>query len=112
VTEVSRTRNDLGAMVLTALAVVVLAAADRGWAMPLIGTSHRWAAGAVLLLGWNHSSGGLVPPRNPYFPAPATGDPPMRGACAAGAIASVDVSAVIGKESSWQRWKGPWGAPS
>ena len=36
---------------LTGLAVVVLAAADGGWSVPLVGGSTRWAAGAVLLLG-------------------------------------------------------------
>lgn len=47
----TRAHKDIGAMLLTALAVVVLAATDRGWDVPLVGASHRWAAGAVLLLG-------------------------------------------------------------
>ena len=47
----TRVSKDLGAMVLTALALAVLAATDRGWGVPLVGASHRWAAVAVLLLG-------------------------------------------------------------
>ncbi len=47
----TRAHKDIGAMLLTALAVLVLAATDRGWNVPLVGASHRWAAGAVLLLG-------------------------------------------------------------
>jgi hypothetical protein len=47
----TRVHRDIGAMLLTALAVVVLAATDRGWGVPLVGGSHRWAAGVVLLLG-------------------------------------------------------------
>ena len=47
----TRVSKDAGALVVTALAVGVLAATDRGWSVPLVGTSHRWAAVAVLLLG-------------------------------------------------------------
>ncbi len=46
-----RVWKDVGALALTALAVGVLAATDRGWSVPLVGASHRWAAVAVLLLG-------------------------------------------------------------
>ena len=44
-------RKDLGATVLTALAVLVFAATRQGWNVWLVGGSHRWAAGAVLVLG-------------------------------------------------------------
>jgi hypothetical protein len=47
----TRARKDIGALVLTALGVGVLAATARGWDVPLVGSSHRFAAVAVLLLG-------------------------------------------------------------
>jgi hypothetical protein len=37
--------------VLTALAVLAFAATHQGWNVWLIGGSHRWAAGAIVLLG-------------------------------------------------------------
>ncbi|HEY1366454.1 MAG TPA: hypothetical protein VGF23_05050 [Gaiellaceae bacterium] len=45
------TRKDLFATVLTVLVVLVFATAHEGWGVPLLGDSHRWAAGAILLLG-------------------------------------------------------------
>ena len=45
------TRKDLAATVLTALAVLAFAATHEGWNVWLIGGSHRWAAGAITLLG-------------------------------------------------------------
>jgi hypothetical protein len=45
------TRKDLGATVLTALAVLTFAATHQGWNVWLVGGSHRWAAGAILVLG-------------------------------------------------------------
>ena len=45
------TRKDLTATVLAALAVLAFAATHQGWNVWLIGGSHRWAAGAILLLG-------------------------------------------------------------
>ena len=45
------TRKDAAATALTALAVLVFLATHEGWGVPLVGDSHRWAAGAVLLLG-------------------------------------------------------------
>ena len=45
------TRKDVAATVATALAVLVFAAAHQGWNVWLIGGSHRWAAGAIVLLG-------------------------------------------------------------
>jgi hypothetical protein len=47
----SLTRKDVAATVLTALAVLVYIAAHESWNVWLIGSSHRWAAGAMLLLG-------------------------------------------------------------
>jgi hypothetical protein len=43
--------KDAVATVLTALSVLVFFASDRGWDVALVGDSHRWAAGAILLLG-------------------------------------------------------------
>ena len=45
------TRKDLAATVLTALAVLAFAATHQGWNVWLIGGSHRWAAGTIVLLG-------------------------------------------------------------
>ena len=45
------TRKDAAATVLTALAVLVFAAVRQSWNVWLIGSSNRWAAGVVLLLG-------------------------------------------------------------
>jgi hypothetical protein len=45
------TRKDAGAAALTALAVLAFLATHEGWGVPLVGDSHRWAAGAILLLG-------------------------------------------------------------
>ena len=45
------TWKDAAATVMTTLAVLVFAAAHQSWNVWLIGSSNRWAAGAVLLLG-------------------------------------------------------------
>jgi hypothetical protein len=45
------TRKDAEATVLTALAVLVYAAAHQSWNVWLIGSSNRWAAGAITALG-------------------------------------------------------------
>jgi hypothetical protein len=45
------TRKDLAATVLTALSVLVFAATHEGWNVWLVGDSHRWAAGAIVLIG-------------------------------------------------------------
>ena len=45
------TRKDLAATALTALMVACLVATYQGSSIALIGSSHRWAAGAILLLG-------------------------------------------------------------
>lgn len=47
----TRSLKDVAATVLTALAVLAYFATDKGWDVPLIGHSHRWAAGAIFLLG-------------------------------------------------------------
>jgi hypothetical protein len=44
-------RKDIIATVLTALAVAVYAATHQGWNVWLVGGSHRWATGAIALLG-------------------------------------------------------------
>jgi hypothetical protein len=44
-------RKDVAAAVLTSLVVLVFAATYQGWSVPLVGDSHRWAAGVILLLG-------------------------------------------------------------
>jgi hypothetical protein len=44
-------RKDLAATALTVLAVLVFLATHEGWGVWLIGDSHRWAAGAITLLG-------------------------------------------------------------
>ena len=43
--------RDAFATLLTALAVIVFAATHEGWNVWLVGGSHRWAAGALALLG-------------------------------------------------------------
>ncbi len=44
-------RKDVGATALTALVVATFFAAHEGWDVWLVGDSHRWAAGVILLLG-------------------------------------------------------------
>lgn len=45
------TRKDAAATVLTALAVLAFVATHESWNVWLIGSSYRWAAGAITLLG-------------------------------------------------------------
>ncbi len=45
------TGKDLAATALTGLAVLAFATAHGSWNVWLIGSSNRWAAGAILLLG-------------------------------------------------------------
>ncbi len=45
------TRKDAVAAVLTALAVLAFVATHQSWNVWLIGSSHRWAAGAIMVLG-------------------------------------------------------------
>jgi hypothetical protein len=44
-------RKDLVATLLTAFAVFVFLATHEGWNVWLVGSSHRWAAGAITLVG-------------------------------------------------------------
>jgi hypothetical protein len=44
-------RKDLAATALTALAIATFFAAHEGWNVWLVGDSHRWAAGAIFVLG-------------------------------------------------------------
>ena len=44
-------RRDVGATALTALAVITFVATHEGWNVWLVGDSHRWAAGVILILG-------------------------------------------------------------
>ncbi len=45
------THKDIEATALTTLVALAYAATREGWGVPLIGDSHRWAAGAIMLLG-------------------------------------------------------------
>jgi len=45
------TRRDAVATGLTGLAVLAFLATHQSWNVPLIGSSHRWAAAVVLALG-------------------------------------------------------------
>jgi hypothetical protein len=45
------TRKDVAATLLTALVVLVFVATHEGWNVWLVGDSHRWAAGAILVIG-------------------------------------------------------------
>jgi hypothetical protein len=48
---VTLTRKDLLATILTAFAVFVFFATHEGWNVWLVGSSHRWAAGVITLVG-------------------------------------------------------------
>lgn len=43
--------KDAAATIVTAFAVLTFAATHESWNVWLVGSSHRWAAGAILLLG-------------------------------------------------------------
>jgi hypothetical protein len=45
------TRKDAAATGLTALVVLTFVATHESWNVPLVGSSHRWAAAAIVLLG-------------------------------------------------------------
>jgi len=45
------TRKDAAATLLTALAVLIFFATHEAWNVALVGDSHRWAAGTIVLLG-------------------------------------------------------------
>ena len=44
-------RRDVASTALTALAVVTFFATHEGWNVWLVGDSHRWAAGVILVVG-------------------------------------------------------------
>jgi hypothetical protein len=44
-------RKDAAATALTILVVLVFLSTHEGWGVWLVGDSHRWAAGAIVLLG-------------------------------------------------------------
>jgi hypothetical protein len=46
------TWKDAAATALTAAVVIAFAATHKGWGVPLVGGSHRWAAGAIFLIGF------------------------------------------------------------
>jgi hypothetical protein len=48
---VTLNHKDIAATGLTVLVLILFASTHEGWGVPLVGSSHRWAAGAILLLG-------------------------------------------------------------
>lgn len=60
VSELELTRRDAAATLFTVLAVLVFAAAHRGWGVPLVGDSNRWAAAAIGLLGLGACTQGSI----------------------------------------------------
>jgi hypothetical protein len=52
------TRKDAVATSLTGLAVLAFLATHESWDVPLIGSSHRWAAAFILVLGIGACSAG------------------------------------------------------
>jgi hypothetical protein len=51
VKQMALSRKDIVATGLTILVVFTFIATHEAWGVPLIGTSHRWAAAAIALLG-------------------------------------------------------------
>jgi hypothetical protein len=45
------TRKDAAGTALTILVVLTFIATHESWGVPLVGDSHRWAAGVIMLLG-------------------------------------------------------------
>lgn len=56
------TRKDVAATGLTALGVLTFVASHQAWDVPLVGSSHRWAAAVILVLGLSACALGTVPP--------------------------------------------------
>src|SRR5437763_217104 len=54
-------RKDVAATALTALVVLVFFTTHEGWSVWLIGGSHRWAAGAIVLAVLALVTGSLTP---------------------------------------------------
>ena len=65
-------RKDAAATALTALAVLVYIASHQGWNVWLVGGSHRWAAGGIMLLGIATCSLGRASDEMVKRPGPAT----------------------------------------
>ena len=65
-------RKDAAATVLTALAVLVYIASHQGWNVWLVGGSHRWAAGGIMLLGIATCSLGRAGEEMAKRPGPTT----------------------------------------
>ena len=61
------TRKDLAATGLTTQVVLTYLATHRGWAVPLVGDSHRWAAAVILALGIATCSVGARRVDSPLF---------------------------------------------
>src|SRR5919201_3037087 len=91
------TRKDGAATALTALAVLVFVATHEGWSVPLVGDSHRWAAGAIFLLG--SLTCGLGSPRKDGADEAAHG--PRR--CGARARGARSRDRLVGPASSSRR---------
>lgn len=65
-------RKDAAATALTTLAVLVYAASRQGWNVWLVGGSHRWAAGGIMLLGIATCSLGQAGEEMAKRPSPTT----------------------------------------
>jgi len=65
-------RKDGAATILTALAVLVYLTSYQGWNVWLVGGSHRWAAGAIMLLGIATCSLGQAGEEIAKHPTPTT----------------------------------------
>jgi hypothetical protein len=53
-------RKDAEATVLTGLVVLIYLASRLEWNVPLVGSSHRWAAAAILVVGMSTCAVGAV----------------------------------------------------
>ena len=88
------TRRDATATVLTGLAALVFAASHEGWSVPLVGDSHRWAAGAILMLGvWACAQGDMKDRPNPFLMVLGVGALPL--ALAAVATGSLTLLSLL-----------------
>jgi len=74
------THKDIGATTATALATLVFAANAGGWDVALVGSSRRWAAAAILLLGMAGCALGS---------APKPPDGPTKALAALGVVSAV-----------------------
>ena len=65
-------RKDAAATGLTVLALLVYIASRQGWSVWLVGGSHRWAAGVIMLLGVATCSLGRAGEEMAKRPGPTT----------------------------------------